>query len=102
MSKIQSYLPIEQRIYRSKSTSIDILTANTFVVAQRNLVNDGKSKKSSLSRSDSFSYKELVKFHSDIEAYKEKGEITNPLEIPMVIYSLKTLEAIDFAQLEFD
>lgn len=99
MKKIQSLIPIQNRIFKIKSTSMDIWTSDTFITAQRNLVNDGKSKKATLSRTNSMTYDELVKVNSQIEILREKhGERGTPIDIPVSLYSPGTLDTLNLAE----
>ena len=61
-------MPIQHRIFKSLHTNIDLEIANTYITAQRNLVNDGKSRKASLSKSNALTFEQLNKLESTIES----------------------------------
>jgi len=95
LDKVHSIIPIENRIYKAKNTSIDIWVTDTLITAQRKLNNDGKSKKSTLSRSNSMSFDELVKVNAHIEVLKDKNKGKTPVDIPITLYSSKALESLN-------
>lgn len=95
MKMIKYFLPISQRIYKIKSTSIDIRLANTIITALRNYMNDGKTRQSTLTKSNSFSYEELEQFQVEIENKKRKQGKKNPLENPVTMFSLQVIESLN-------
>lgn len=95
MKMIKYYLPISQRIYKIKSTAIDIRLANTIITALRNYMNDGKTRQSTLTKSNSFSYDELEQFQVEIENSKRKQSKKNPLQNPVTMFSLQVLDTLN-------
>lgn len=107
INKAQAYLPIDQRIFKEKSTRISIILTNTILTGIRNIMNDGKSKlifinpnivrkQSLLFNSSSFSIEDLDMLKEEIESKKsKKNGIVNPLDTPLTIFSLSTLESLE-------
>lgn len=67
MNMAKYYLPIEKRIFKTSTTSLDLAVSNTMITALRNFMNDGRSKQTTLTKTGSFSYEDLSHLQEEIE-----------------------------------
>lgn len=101
VKKVEYFIPIEQRIFKAKSSAIDITLANTVWTALRNHADNGEVKLKSVSKSNSFSFEELIQFENEIENRRSSSKkMNNPLVHNLPLYSFKTLETLELAQQE--
>lgn len=75
MNMAKYYLPIEKRIFKTLTTSLDLAVSNTMVTALRNFMNDGRSKQTTLTKAGSFSYEDLSHLQEEIEGTSKNRKL---------------------------